>query len=57
MNETPSNFIFWENSQGRIADQLRNAGATVVKAKGKAPSLIVVVLPEGGNDTYTAVKQ
>lgn len=25
--------------------------------KGSPPALIVVVLPEGGNDIYTAVKQ
>lgn len=25
--------------------------------KGSPPSLIVVILPEGGNDIYTAVKQ
>ncbi|KAJ7904588.1 argonaute-like protein [Mycena olivaceomarginata] len=53
---TPTPFIFWENGQGRIADQLRSAGATVAQKMGKGPQLIVVILPEGGNDIYTSVK-
>jgi len=48
--------IFWENGQGNIADQLRKAGKACVDQKGSPPNLIVVVLPEGGNDIYTAVK-
>ncbi|KAJ7830395.1 hypothetical protein B0H13DRAFT_1655150 [Mycena leptocephala] len=52
----PTPFIFWENGQGRIADQLKAAGATCAKQKGKGPNLIVVILPEGGNDIYTSVK-
>ncbi|KAJ7904584.1 argonaute-like protein [Mycena olivaceomarginata] len=53
---TPTPFVFWENGQGRIADQLRLAGATVEQKMGKGPQLIVVILPEGGNDIYTSVK-
>jgi eukaryotic translation initiation factor 2C len=48
--------IFWENGQGNIADQLRKAGKACFDQKGSPPNLIVVVLPEGGNDIYTAVK-
>jgi len=48
--------IFWENGQGNIAEQLKKAGKACVDQKGGPPSLIVVVLPEGGNDIYTAVK-
>jgi eukaryotic translation initiation factor 2C len=48
--------IFWENGQGNIADQLKKAGKACVDNKGSPPSLIVVVLPEGGNEIYTAVK-
>lgn len=37
--------------------QLHRAGAEcAAKSKG-GPNLIVVVLPDGGNDIYTAVKQ
>ncbi|KAJ8580661.1 argonaute-like protein [Rhizopogon salebrosus TDB-379] len=42
--------VTWQNGQGRIADQLRTAGSKT------RPQLIVVVLPENGNDIYTAVK-
>ncbi|KAK7061790.1 hypothetical protein R3P38DRAFT_3490883 [Favolaschia claudopus] len=52
----PTKFVFWENGQGRIADQLRAAGAACAKQMGKGPQLMLVVLPEGGNDIYTNVK-
>ncbi|KAF7332103.1 Argonaute-like protein [Mycena kentingensis (nom. inval.)] len=52
----PTPFIFWENGQGRIADQLKAAGATCAQKMKAGPNLMVVVLPEGGNDIYTAVK-
>jgi len=48
--------IFWENGQGVISDQLKKAGKACVDKKGSPPNLIVVVLPEGGNDIYAAVK-
>jgi len=49
-------FITWENGQGRIADQLRAAGAACAAKMKAGPNLVVVILPEGGNDIYTAVK-
>ncbi|KNZ81482.1 Protein argonaute-2 [Termitomyces sp. J132] len=59
----PANYIpivRWENGQGRIEDQLRAAGNAVRERPGNIkkapPSLIVVILPEGGNDIYTSVK-
>ncbi|KAJ7129589.1 Piwi domain-containing protein, partial [Mycena epipterygia] len=52
----PTPFIFWENGQGRIADQLRAAGAACAKQMKAGPNLMVVILPEGGNDIYTSVK-
>lgn len=48
--------LFWENGQGRIADQLRAAGAACAKKHKAGPNLMVVILPEGGNDIYTSVK-
>lgn len=33
------------------------AGVECKQKKGAPPNLIVVILPEGGNDIYTAVKQ
>ncbi|KAF7365497.1 Argonaute-like protein [Mycena venus] len=51
----PTPFIFWENGQGPIAKQLNNAGAACGK-DGTGAQLLVVVLPEGGNDIYTNVK-
>ncbi|EGO01883.1 hypothetical protein SERLA73DRAFT_177463 [Serpula lacrymans var. lacrymans S7.3] len=48
--------VTWQNGQGRIADQMRDAGAQCFQKTGVRPQLIVVVLPDGGNDIYTAVK-
>jgi eukaryotic translation initiation factor 2C len=48
--------IFWENGHGNVIDQLKKCGNASFKEKGKPPALIVVVLPEGGNHIYTAVK-
>ncbi|KAJ7180150.1 argonaute-like protein [Mycena crocata] len=52
----PTPFIFWENGQGRIADQLKAAGAACAQKMKAGPNLMVVILPEGGNDIYTSVK-
>lgn len=48
--------VTWQNGQGRIADQLRAAGTECFQRTKQRPQLIVVVLPENGNDIYTAVK-
>jgi eukaryotic translation initiation factor 2C len=37
--------------------QLMAVGVECKQKKGAPPNLIVVILPEGGNDIYTAVKQ
>ncbi|KAJ6562033.1 ribonuclease H-like domain-containing protein [Mycena capillaripes] len=51
----PTPFIFWENSQGRIADQLKAAGAACAAKAGKGPNLIVVILPEHFGDITMGV--
>ncbi|KAJ6628687.1 argonaute-like protein [Mycena sp. CBHHK59/15] len=56
MKLAPTEFIFWENGQGRIADQLKAAGAACAAKMKAGPNLMVVILPEGGNDIYTSVK-
>jgi eukaryotic translation initiation factor 2C len=48
--------VFYETGHGNIIDQLRKNGTASYQQKKEAPSLIVVVLPEGGNHIYTAVK-
>ncbi|KAG9317400.1 argonaute-like protein [Chiua virens] len=48
--------VTWQNGQGRIAEQLRAAGNECFQKTKQRPSLIVVVLPDNGNDIYTAVK-
>ncbi|KAJ3501716.1 hypothetical protein NLJ89_g9216 [Agrocybe chaxingu] len=48
--------IFWENGSGNISGILRRAGGACKEKTGKPPTLIVVVLPEGGNQIYSAVK-
>ena len=37
--------------------QIRAAGGECAKAKGGPPNLVVVILPDGGDDIYKAVKQ
>lgn len=39
------------------AQQLRRLGGECMQKFKELPTLIVVILPEGGNDIYTAVKQ
>lgn len=46
------------NGQANIRDQLKQLGLQCIRANnGTPPTLFVVVLPENGNDIYTAVKQ
>ncbi|KIM90880.1 hypothetical protein PILCRDRAFT_811377 [Piloderma croceum F 1598] len=52
----PNPLISWQNGQGRISEQLMAAGVECKQKKGAPPNLIVVILPDGGNDIYTAVK-
>jgi len=48
--------IRYENGQGNIVLQLRNAGNIYKEKRGFHPTLIVAILPEGGTDIYTAIK-
>ncbi|KAF8914444.1 argonaute-like protein [Gymnopilus junonius] len=48
--------IVYENGQGVIGEQLKRAGKACLDQKKSPPNLMVVVLPEGGNQIYTAVK-
>lgn len=50
-------FVSWENPHKEVAVSIRNAATPLITAMKGGPQLIVVVLPEGGNDLYTAVKQ
>ncbi|KAG6821698.1 hypothetical protein H0H92_001341, partial [Tricholoma furcatifolium] len=53
--------VRWENGHGKIENQLLSIGAAVRDRPGNTrkdiPTLIVVIIPEGGNDIYTSVKQ
>jgi len=55
VNDT-SPLVTWQNGQGRIAEQLRTVGNECFQKTKQRPTLIVVVLPDNGNDIYTAVK-
>ncbi|KAI0053586.1 argonaute-like protein [Auriscalpium vulgare] len=48
--------VSWASGQGDIRNHLINAGQDVRRATGNLPTVLVVILPEGGNDIYTAVK-
>jgi eukaryotic translation initiation factor 2C len=55
INPEPA-IIKWESGQGNIGQQLRAAGGDCQRRVQNLPTLIVIVLPEGGNDIYSAVK-
>ncbi|KAJ6630422.1 argonaute-like protein [Mycena sp. CBHHK59/15] len=55
--QDPSPIIRRVNGQGDIPQALEKAGAECAQQKKVGPSLFVVILPEGGNDLYTIVKQ
>jgi len=45
-----------QHAQGNIEQQLKEAGNECFRKLGGVPSLMVVILPDGGNNIYTAVK-
>ncbi|KAI9429439.1 Piwi domain-containing protein [Lactarius psammicola] len=55
INRSPAR-VKWESGQGNIARQLRDACEECRRSTRTLPELIVVVLPDGGNDIYTAIK-
>ncbi|KAH9965910.1 argonaute-like protein [Russula dissimulans] len=55
INPLPA-LVKWEAGQGNIGEQLRFASAECQRRSGSLPTLIVVILPFGGNDIYSAVK-
>ncbi|KAG7099080.1 hypothetical protein E1B28_000955 [Marasmius oreades] len=49
--------IEWKNGQGNIAQQLKEVGVKAYNEMNKTPpNLVLVVIPESGNDIYAAVK-
>ncbi|EIW84641.1 argonaute-like protein [Coniophora puteana RWD-64-598 SS2] len=48
--------IEWFDGQGNIHNQLRGLGAQSMTKNKKPPTLVVVILPENGNDIYIKVK-
>ncbi|KAH8999091.1 argonaute-like protein [Lactarius akahatsu] len=55
INPQPT-LIKWELGQGNIGLQLRAASDECQRRTMNLPTLIVVILPEGGNNIYSAVK-
>jgi len=56
MAMAPTTMIKYFNGQASIRDQLRSLGAECIAKHQHPPNLYVVILPEGSNDIYTAVK-
>lgn len=54
--EPQPGYIAQENGQGNISENLEEAGRKCKERTGYPPTLVVVILPEGGNDIYNAVK-
>ena len=57
MAMSPTNIVRYVNGQGNIRDQLRSVGSECIAKHQHPPNLYVIILPEGANDVYTAVKQ
>jgi len=57
MTMSLTNVVRYVNGQGNIREQLRSVGSECISKHQHPPNLYVVILPEGGNDIYTAVKQ
>lgn len=54
---SPTNIVRYVNGQGNIRDQLRSVGSECIAKYQHPPNLYVIILPESGNDIYSAVKQ
>lgn len=52
-----TSLIKYYTGQGKTRDLLKQTGHECIKTLGGPPNLFVVILPEGGNDIYTEVKQ
>ncbi|TEB08819.1 eukaryotic translation initiation factor 2C [Coprinellus micaceus] len=48
--------VRYENGNGNIGEQMKTAGRMLFQQKKVGPTLYVVVLPENGDEIYTAVK-
>jgi hypothetical protein len=55
VSKTPP--IFHLNAHLSVQAELAKVGGAVKQASGKLPSLLVIVLPEGAQDLYVAIKQ
>ncbi|KAJ7578988.1 argonaute-like protein [Mycena floridula] len=49
-------FVKHVNAQRNVVEQLQNIGRELFNTRKVPPTLFVVILPEGGNEIYTAVK-
>lgn len=49
--------IRYHNGHGKIRDSLKSVGMECINKLGGPPNLFVVILPEGGSEIYTEVKQ
>ncbi|THH15210.1 hypothetical protein EW146_g5232 [Bondarzewia mesenterica] len=54
--KNPPAIVRWHNAQASVDSQLRVMGKECYDMTRAPPTLIVVVLPEGANDVYYAVK-
>ena len=57
MAMSPTNIVRYVNGQASIRDQLRSVGSECIAKYQHPPNLYLVILPENGDDIYTAVKQ
>ncbi len=52
-----TDLVRYHSGQGRIRETLKNVGYECISKYGGPPNLFVVILPEGGTEIYTEVKQ
>lgn len=57
MKMEPTTFVRYASPQARVREVLRKLGGEIYNQAKRPPALFVVILPEGGNEIYTEVKQ
>jgi len=52
-----TDLVRYHSGQGRIRETPKNVAYECISKHGGPPNLFVVILPEGGTEIYTEVKQ
>lgn len=53
----PTSYVKYASPQSRVREVLRKLGGEIYSRTKRSPAIFIVILPEGGNEIYTEVKQ